>query len=373
MPKEEELMACFNRASPALVEILSRLISVERPTDVDHCLYEFGSVKYHVQALALEPHNIYLSVSTPPLSPEFLLSNGLPNYILHDIKNMYSDVVELIIPPKEGFLLTMKVDVTKFPNSKDDRMKAITEISSIQAAILCLQLKDMLWNLDSQDKTIAICKPIKLVYHPKEPFFVVRMTEKITAIFPMRFKDNSDVVIATSFFQELMDVGYSSACAKAPRCTWSPIPPQELRGESFHHLTTNGGFVSFDIFPQHVKGAKVDKTMWILLNFYAYVKHYVKCTRAFIQRKMRQRLESLAEVLQKARIGEGEDHKTLGIASRKGYSCVKKVFRLSKSKIFRKKIQTMRWRIKVKRLYRFRQRWFKIPKFSSFRKYTKLD
>lgn len=44
-----------------------------------------------------------------------------------------------------------------------------------------------------------------------------------------------------------MDVGYSSACAKVPRCTWSPIPPQELRGELFHHLTTNGGFVSFGI------------------------------------------------------------------------------------------------------------------------------
>lgn len=25
--------------------------SVERPTDVDHCLYEFGSVKYHIQVI----------------------------------------------------------------------------------------------------------------------------------------------------------------------------------------------------------------------------------------------------------------------------------------------------------------------------------
>ena len=43
--------------------------------------------------------------------------------------------------------------------------------------------------------------------------------------------------------QELQDVGNSFA--RAPKCSWSPIPPPELRGEKVHHLTTNGGFVSF--------------------------------------------------------------------------------------------------------------------------------
>ena len=44
-----------------------------------------------------------------------------------------------------------------------------------------------------------------------------------------------------------MDVGSSEAWAKAPPCTWSPIPPPELRGELFEDLSTNGGFVSFGI------------------------------------------------------------------------------------------------------------------------------
>ena len=46
--------------------------------------------------------------------------------------------------------------------------------------------------------------------------------------------------------QELQDAG--KAYPKAPRCSWSPIPPPELRGESVHHLTTNGGFVSFGAY-----------------------------------------------------------------------------------------------------------------------------
>lgn len=44
-----------------------------------------------------------------------------------------------------------------------------------------------------------------------------------------------------------MDVGCSEKWAKAPPCTWSPIPPPELRGEPLDDLSTNGGFVSFGI------------------------------------------------------------------------------------------------------------------------------
>lgn len=45
-----------------------------------------------------------------------------------------------------------------------------------------------------------------------------------------------------------MDVGSSKEWDKAPPCTWSPIPPPELRGEPFEDLSTNGGFVSFGTF-----------------------------------------------------------------------------------------------------------------------------
>ncbi|XP_020259874.1 actin-related protein 2/3 complex subunit 2B isoform X3 [Asparagus officinalis] len=289
-------MTWFNRASPALVEILNKLDRSETPTDVDQDIYEHGSVRYHVQASASDPQIVYLSISTPPLSPEASLSPGLPECTMRDIKSTYSDYAEIVEPPRTGFLLTLRLNFAKISHRKEKRVKAIAEISSLLAVIMTSQLKDMLWSLGSKDMDYGTYKPVKLVYHPREPFFVFRLPEKITVIFPMRFKEDSDVVLATSFFQELMDAGCSAACAKAPRCIWSPIPPPELRGEAFQHLATNGGFVSFEILPQHVKGARADKAIWILLNFDAYVKYHVKCTRGFIQRKLRHRMESLAAV-----------------------------------------------------------------------------
>lgn len=53
-------------------------------------------------------------------------------------------------------------------------MKIITKISSVQAVILSSQLKEMLRNVNSQEISRGTYKPIKLVYHPREPFFVVK-------------------------------------------------------------------------------------------------------------------------------------------------------------------------------------------------------
>ena len=62
---------------------------------------------------------------------------------------------------------------------------------------------------------------------------------------------------------------------------------------------------------RHVRGKKrAAKTAWILLNFQAYVKYHIKCTRSHIQSRMRQRLEALTEVIQDASLRGGNDAKT---------------------------------------------------------------
>ncbi|KAB1219325.1 Actin-related protein 2/3 complex subunit 2B [Morella rubra] len=287
-------MACFERASPALKDILLRIYRAEKPVEIDHHLYEFGSVQYHIQSSASDPHHTYLSISTPLLSQGSLLSHGLSQYTIEMVKGVNADAVDIVEPAKVGYQLTLRLNFDKIPRGKDS-VKVITQISAAQAVILSSQLKEMLQNVNSQVSFQGMHKPIKLVYHPREPFFVIRQPQKILAVFPMRFKENSDVIIATAFFQELMDVGSSKEWAKAPPCIWSPIPPPELRGELFEDLSTNGGFISFEISSRHVEGKRLDKTLWSLLNFYAYVKYHVKCTRGFIQRRMRKRLESLVQ------------------------------------------------------------------------------
>lgn len=49
-----------------------------------------------------------------------------------------------------------------------------------------------------------------------------------------------------------MDAECSGNWKEAPPCTWSPIPPPELRGEPLNELSTNAGFVSFGENPLNV-------------------------------------------------------------------------------------------------------------------------
>ncbi|XP_022892715.1 actin-related protein 2/3 complex subunit 2B-like [Olea europaea var. sylvestris] len=153
--------------------------------------------------------------------------------------------------------------------------KIIAEISSVQAVVLSSQLKEMLRNVESQEISQGRYKPIKLIYHPGELFYVIKQPAKITAVFPMRLKEKADVIIATAFFQELVVVRSTGACAKAPHYIWLPIPPPELR-EPIEDLSTNGGFLSLDITFHLMEGKKLDKTVWNLLKFYTFVKYHVK-------------------------------------------------------------------------------------------------
>ncbi|KAG2573309.1 hypothetical protein PVAP13_7KG242100 [Panicum virgatum] len=229
-------MAFFSSGSRALVEILTRIQSAERPMPVDLTFFEFGSIRYHVEASASDPENAYLSISTPPLSHEASpSSSGLPEATLQEARKAYHKFAEVVEPPREGYVLTLKLNFSGLARPKD-RVKAINQVSRLQSLVLSSQLRDMLGSLGPSGT-------MKLVCSQREPFFVSRTAERIHAIFPMRFRDDTDLAIATSFFQELQDLGNSFA--GAPRCSWSPIPPPELRGEHVHRLTTNGGFVSF--------------------------------------------------------------------------------------------------------------------------------
>nr|XP_004296402.2 PREDICTED: actin-related protein 2/3 complex subunit 2B isoform X1 [Fragaria vesca subsp. vesca] len=371
-------MACLERASPALKEILLKLYhSANKSTEIDHHLYEFGSVEYHIQSSASNEHYVYLSISTPLLSQEVLLPYGISHSTKQMVTAICPDVIEIIEPAKEGYQLTLRLDFSRLPNGKDS-LKIIAEISAVQSIILSSRLKEILTNVNSYDSFQGMYKPIKLLYRPSEPFFIIRQPQKSIAVFPIHFKDKPDVIIATTFFQELMDVGSSEKWAKAPPCCWSPIPPPELRGELFEDLSTTGGFVSFEISPRHVKGKKLDKTVWSLLNFYAYVKFHVKSTRSYIQRRMRKRLEGLVELLHTHNI-KVEDEET---RSRKiqGFKCTIRIANLPKFTVlkrryngFRRTIKRIRSRIRIHGFGRFRHRWLKLPKFSSSMGYTKLE
>ncbi|ONM27620.1 Actin-related protein 2/3 complex subunit 2A [Zea mays] len=190
--------------------------------------------------------------------------------------------------------------VLEFP-SQEQRNTILTQIASIREVVLGAPLKLLLKHLASKTVAPNVNNLVALVHRPNESFFLAPQADKVTIVYPMRFQDSIDIVLATSFLQEFVEARRTAALNNVPSCMWSPVPPLELKGVSADALNANAGFVTFVVYPRHVEGKKLDRTVWNLLTFHAYVSYHVKCSEGFMHTRMRRRVESLIQALDRAK------------------------------------------------------------------------
>ncbi|KAG0491803.1 hypothetical protein HPP92_005201 [Vanilla planifolia] len=295
-------MILLQSTSRFLLQILqNRLLSSEKSVDIDCHSVEFDDVRYHVQFSVKSPLVMVLSVSLPTPPPGTVFANGLPLGAIEAIKSAYGEVVQILDPPKDGYNLTMRLNLAKLPQDEEQRQTTLVKIASVREVVLGAPLRMILQHLASRTVSPNVGQVVALVHRAKESFFLIPQVEKATVIFPMRFKDSIDMVLATSFLQEFVEARRATALINAPLCTWSPNPPQELKEVPSEALAANAGFVTFVIYPRHADGRKLDKTAWSLSTFHAYVNYHVKCSEGFMHTRMRRRVESLIQALDRAK------------------------------------------------------------------------
>ncbi|EOX96788.1 hypothetical protein QUC31_015987 [Theobroma cacao] len=284
-----------------LQTLLNRVQNLEKSVELDYHWVEFDDVRYHVQVSMKNPHILLLSVSlpTPPLETVFL--GGLPFGAIEAIKSAYGVIVQILDPPRDGFNLTLKLNLSKLPPDEEYRHALLVKVASVREVVLGAPLRVILKYLASRTIAPDIDRLVALVHRPNESFFLLPQAEKVTVVFPMRFKDSIDTVLATSFLQEFVESRRTAGLNNAPPCLWSHSPPLELKGATDDALSANAGFVTFVIFPRHVEGKKLDRTVWNLSTFHAYVNYHVKCSEGFMHTRMRRRVESLIQALNRAK------------------------------------------------------------------------
>ncbi|KAJ8568490.1 hypothetical protein K7X08_028023 [Anisodus acutangulus] len=294
-------MILLQSPSRYLLQILSnRIQSLEKGVELDCQWVEFDDIRYHIQGSMKNPNVLLLSVSLPIPPPETVLFGGLPLGALEAIKAAYGVVAQILDPPRDGFNLTLKLNLAKLPPDEEHKHALLTKIASVREVVMGAPLRAVLKQLVT--RTVSdLGKPVALVHRPNESFFLVPQADKVTVIFPMRFSDSIDTVLATSFLQEFVEARRTAGLNNAPPCLWSPSPPQELKEAFTEALSANAGFVSFVIFSRHVEGRKLDRTVWNLSTFHAYVNYHVKCSECFMHTRMRRQVESLIQALDRAK------------------------------------------------------------------------
>ncbi|CAI0393673.1 unnamed protein product [Linum tenue] len=291
-------MILLQSHSRFLIETLSnRVQNLDKAVELDYNWVEFGDIRYHVQVTTKHPNVLLLSVSLPIPPPETVFVGGLPFGAIEAIKSAYGSVVQILDPPKDGFNLTLKINLAKLQRKQALLMK----IASVREVVLGAPLSVVLKHLSSRTVAPGVDGLLALVHRPNESFFLFPQAERVTVVYPMRFSDSVDTTYAASFLQEFVETRRTAGLTSAPVCSWSPDPPPELKEASAEPLSANAGFVSFVIYPRHVEGRKLDKTVWNLSTFHAYVSYHVKCTEAFMHTRMRRRVEGMIQALDQAK------------------------------------------------------------------------
>lgn len=82
------------------------------------------------------PHIVLLSVSlpTPPLHTAF--PGGLPLGAIEAIKASYGVVVQILDPPRDGFNLTLKLNLLKLPPDEGSTVYSLQSLVALNFAML---------------------------------------------------------------------------------------------------------------------------------------------------------------------------------------------------------------------------------------------
>ena len=148
---------------------------------------------------------------------------------------------------------------------------------------------------------------IQIPYRSEENIYIVCYDKSLVVIFSILFVDPDDIVLAKTFLQELKDAKKDKTLGNAPAVNFTQgTKPLELRDikssepDSPDQLK-DYGFVSMSLFERHTEEKNREATIEKLLTFRNYLHYHLKCTKAYMHIRMRDRVVKLLQNLEAAK------------------------------------------------------------------------
>jgi len=139
---------------------------------------------------------------------------------------------------------------------------------------------------------------LEIQYRDDEAIYLKPESDRLVVVFDVAFKDADDVVFAKKFLEEYQDA--RKTINNAPVVTYSQKePPMELSGAKNIRVGSNNGFVSFVLFPPHIKNR--ERTVDNITEFRNYLHYHIKCSKAYMHTRMRNKVRNFLQVLNRAK------------------------------------------------------------------------
>jgi len=149
-------------------------------------------------------------------------------------------------------------------------------------------------------------------YRSDEAMYIQSQPDRVTVIFSILFKEEVDRIIGKVFLQEFVDARRQAAIQQAPPVQYSKEPPLEIRSLVPNNRDEGMGYVTFVLFPRHFQEPEVgEATISKIQLFRDYLHYHIKCSKAYMHSRMRNRVDDFLKVLNRAKPERTEERKSV--------------------------------------------------------------
>lgn len=208
-----------------------------------------------------------------------------------DLKRIYGPFVS---QPESGYDVTLRLDLDNLPAEKE---KLPAKFSLFKRHLFAAPFKRVFQSVVKGGGN----QIVQLNFHDDEMIWIKPEGDRVIVIFSVSFKDPDDQVFAKVFLQEFADARRNMSNAPTVTYTQRGEVPLELQGVQGVRAGANQGFVSFVLFQTHLAENNQIKTINNIQLFRDYLHYHIKCAKAYMHIRMRARVKSLLQVLNRAR------------------------------------------------------------------------
>lgn len=262
------------------------------PIDVRLC--DFDDVTYRIVIDAKQRNIMKVSMNLPCYRE--IENKGGKESLEKHYKN-------LVVAAESGFDVTVQVDFDKLVYKEDELINKLQMLKpNILGGIFDYYFGAL---LDNKPQTSSFRFSLRSDTH----VFFFPKNDRVTVIFSLDFQDKADTAIAKVFMQEFVDA--RKRLGAAPPCAFSVQPPLELKEFSITEPGKNLGYISFAVMKSHLEGGRKEKVIAVLQVFRNFLQYHIKCSKSYFHSRMRARVVSLLQILNRAKIEKPAEKKEM--------------------------------------------------------------
>mmetsp|Transcript_21041 Transcript_21041/g.64106 ORF Transcript_21041/g.64106 Transcript_21041/m.64106 type:complete len:312 (-) Transcript_21041:921-1856(-) len=299
MAQRLEGMVHLSPQNMILEEAIGPIFKDERRQARELRISDFDDVAYKLVVMPEEESVLTLQMSVP--AAEQLKAAGAQALMDTAFSGM-----EVAAEP--GFDFALRVDAAAAGGDVDALIAQITSFKTlVQGAPLQAQLEKLAGAGAMMSAAAADGAITAIDYRKGETMYICPGAGRVALVFKVDFQEPTDKSLARVFLQEFADA--PRRVNNAPPTSFTPDPPGELASLGLPVGEDIAGYISFNVFPDHVKTPeKLAKVTRIITGFRAYLLYHIKASKTYLHMRMRSKVAAWLQVLNRATM-EGEEKK----------------------------------------------------------------